>query len=75
MLCPPEAYDELVKGIIVGANPGMAIFCVGLARAAFESALQYAKERIQGGRPIFEYQAVQLKLFDMYRKIQDMGKP
>jgi acyl-CoA dehydrogenase len=70
MLCPPEAYDELVKGIIVGANPGMAIFCVGLARAAFESALQYAKERIQGGRPIFEYQAVQLKLFDMYRKIQ-----
>jgi alkylation response protein AidB-like acyl-CoA dehydrogenase len=70
MLCPPEAYEELVAGIIMGANPGMAIFSVGLSRAAFEFALSYSKERIQGGRPIFEYQAIQLKLFDMYRKIQ-----
>jgi acyl-CoA dehydrogenase len=70
LLCPPEAYDELVKGILIGANPGMAIFSVGLARAAFEHALQYSKERTQGGRPIFEYQALQLKLFDMYRKIE-----
>ena len=70
LLCPPEAYDELVKGILIGANPGMALFSVGLARAAFEHALQYSKERTQGGRPIFEYQALQLKLFDMYRKIE-----
>lgn len=70
LLCPPEAYDELVKGILIDANPGMAIFSVGLARAAFEHALQYSKERTQGGRPIFEYQALQLKLFDMYRKIE-----
>ena len=70
MLCPPEAYDELLSGILIGANPGMAIFSVGQARAAFELSLAYAKERIQGGRPIFEHQAVKLKLFDMYRKIQ-----
>jgi alkylation response protein AidB-like acyl-CoA dehydrogenase len=70
MLCPPEAYDELLAGILIGANPGMAIFSVGQARAAFELALAYAKERVQGGKPIFEHQAVRLKLFDMYRKIQ-----
>jgi len=70
MLCPPESYDELLAGILIGANPGMAIFSVGQARAAFELALVYAKERIQGGKPIFEHQAVKLKLFDMYRKIQ-----
>lgn len=70
MLCAPEAYPELVKGILAGANPGMAIFTVGLARAAFEHALAYSKERVQGGVPIFEHQAVQLKLFDIYRKIQ-----
>ena len=52
----------------------MAIFSVGLARAAFEHALQYSKERTQGGRPIFEYQALQLKLFDMYRKIEASRK-
>ena len=74
LLCPPEAYDDLVRGIIMGANPGMAIFSVGLARAAFEHALQYSKERTQGGRPIFEYQALQLKLFDMYRKIEASRK-
>ena len=70
MLCPPEAYPQLVEGILGAANPGMAIFAVGLARAAFEHALGYARQRIQGGRAIFEHQAVQLKLFDMYRKIQ-----
>ncbi len=70
MFCPPEAYAELLAGVLVGANPGMAIFSVGLSRAAFEIALEYSKERVQGGKPIFEHQAVQLKLFDMYRKIQ-----
>lgn len=74
MLCPPEAYDDLVQGIIMGANPGMAIFSVGVARAAFEHALAYSKERIQSSQPIFEFQAVQLKLFDMYRKIQSARK-
>lgn len=74
MLCPPEAYDDLVQGIIMSANPGMAIFSVGMARAAFEHALVYSKERIQSGQPIFEFQAVQLKLFDMYRKIQSSRK-
>lgn len=70
MLCPPEAYADLVRGIIMSANPGMAIFSVGQARAAFEHALQYSKERIQCGQPIFEFQAIQMKLFDMYRKIE-----
>jgi len=74
MLCPPEAYDDLLRSIIISANPGMAIFSVGVARAAFEHALQYSKERTQGGRPIFEHQAIQLKLFDMYRKIQAARK-
>ena len=74
LLCPPEAYDELVRGIIMSANPGMAVFSLGVARAAFEHALAYARERKQAGRPIFEFQAVQLKLFDMYRKIQAARK-
>lgn len=68
LLAGPNEYEGLVETIILGANPGMAVFSVGLARAAFEYALTYAKERIQSGRPIFEFQAVQLKLFDMYRK-------
>jgi acyl-CoA dehydrogenase len=43
---------------------------VGVARAAYEHALAYAKERVQGGIPIFEHQTVKTKLFEMFRKIE-----
>lgn len=74
LICPPEAYDRLLRGVIMNANPSMSVFCLGVARAAFEHALKYSKERIQGGRPIFEYQGVQLKLFEMYRQVQASRK-
>jgi acyl-CoA dehydrogenase len=70
MVCPPEAYEQALAGILIAANPGMSIFIIGCARAAYEHAVAYAKERVQGGRPIFEYQAVRLRLFEMFRKIQ-----
>ena len=69
MVCEGEAYTQTLAGILIGANPGMAVFMIGLARAAYEMALAYAKERVQGGQVIFEYQAVRLKLFNMYRQI------
>jgi len=44
--------------------------CVGLAQAAYEEALQYAKTRRQGGLPIGDYQAVMHKLADMAVRVQ-----
>lgn len=44
---------------IVGAQ------AIGIARAAYEFALDYAKERVQFGRPIIENQAIAFKLADM----------
>jgi alkylation response protein AidB-like acyl-CoA dehydrogenase len=41
-----------------------------LARAAYEEALEYAKNRIQGGKPIFEHQLIKHKLFKMFTKIE-----
>lgn len=70
LVCEGEVYTQALAGVLLNANPGMAIFVVGLARAAYEMALQYAKERVQGGQVIFEYPTVRMKLFDMYRKIQ-----
>src|ERR1041385_106624 len=49
---------------IVGAQ------ALGIARAAFEFALQYAKERRQFGRPIIENQAIAFKLADMALEIE-----
>jgi len=50
--------------IVVGASS------VGLARAAFETALRYAKERRQFGQPIGKFQGIQFKLADMATEIE-----
>ncbi len=47
------------------ARVGVAAISVGLARAAFEAARDYARQRVQFGRPISGHQAVQLMLADM----------
>ena len=43
---------------------------VGIAQAAYEEALKYAKERQAFGRSIAEFQAIQFKLADMVTNIQ-----
>jgi alkylation response protein AidB-like acyl-CoA dehydrogenase len=43
--------------------------CVGLAQAAYQEALQYAKTRRQGGVPVGDYQAVMHRLADMTIKV------
>jgi len=43
----------------------MSAMALGITRGAYEDALQYAKERIQFGKPIVEFQAVQNLLADM----------
>ncbi|WOB09083.1 acyl-CoA dehydrogenase family protein [Piscinibacter gummiphilus] len=53
-----------------GGRIGIASQCVGMARAAFEAALRYAKERIAFGVPIFEHQAVQFSLSEMATQIE-----
>jgi hypothetical protein len=53
-----------------GGRIGIASQSVGMARAAFEAALVYAKERRAFGQPIFEHQAVQFKLADMATQIE-----
>jgi hypothetical protein len=53
-----------------GGRIGIAAQSVGMARAAFDSALAYAKERIAFGQPIFEHQAVQFRLAEMATKIE-----
>ena len=43
----------------------MAAMALGIARAAYEDALAYAKARVQFAKPIFEHQSVQFMLADM----------
>jgi len=71
MLIPEPAVMHMVmRQILTMANTGMGQTFVGLAQAAYDEALKYAKERVQGGVPIFEHQAVKLRLFDMFIKVE-----
>jgi len=53
-----------------GGRIGIASQSVGMARAAFEAALAYSKQRESFGKPIFEHQAVQFKLAEMATAIE-----
>ena len=53
-----------------GGRIGIAAQSVGMARAAFEAALVYAKERVAFGKPIFEHQALQFRLGEMATQIE-----
>jgi alkylation response protein AidB-like acyl-CoA dehydrogenase len=50
-------------------RPAVAAQAVGIARAAYEYALEFAKQRKTFGRPIIERQAVAFKLADMRTRI------
>jgi acyl-CoA dehydrogenase len=51
-------------------RPGVSGLAVGIARAAFEFASEYSKERIQFGVPIAMHQAIQFMIADMATKIE-----
>ena len=49
---------------------GIAAFSVGIAQAALEASIRYAKERKQFGHPIADFQAVQFKVAEMATKTE-----
>ncbi len=51
-------------------RPGVASMATGIARAAFEFATEYSKERVQFGVPIAMHQAIQFMLADMATNIE-----
>jgi alkylation response protein AidB-like acyl-CoA dehydrogenase len=56
--------------ILDGGRISIAALALGIAQGAYESAVRYAKERQQFGKPIAEFQAIQFKLADMATQIE-----
>jgi len=52
-----------------GGRIGIGAQAVGIARACLEASTKYARERVQFGRPIGKFQAIQFKLADMAMEI------
>ncbi len=70
MVIGPDVYPMALEGMLTQGNLGMSSLFVGVARAAYDLALDYARERVQGGRPIIEHQSVQSRIFDMFRRVE-----
>ncbi|MDR2327603.1 MAG: acyl-CoA dehydrogenase family protein [Acidovorax sp.] len=64
-----EGY-KIALSALEGGRIGIAAQSVGMARAAFECALQYSKERESFGQPIFNHQAVGFRLAECATQIE-----
>jgi alkylation response protein AidB-like acyl-CoA dehydrogenase len=64
-----EGY-RIALANLEGGRIGIAAQSIGMARAAYEAALSYAKERQSFGKPIVEHQAVGFKLADMATQLE-----
>ena len=61
----PQILSVLELGRI-----NIAARAVGVARAAFDAAFEYAQQRVTFGKPIVEHQAIQLKIADMATRLE-----
>jgi len=64
-----EGYRIALANLEMG-RIGIAAQAVGMARAAFDAALVYARERTSFGKPLTEHQAINFKLADMATQIE-----
>lgn len=65
LLGDPERGFAQHLAVLETGRISLAAMAVGLAQACLDNALLYAKQRMQFGRPIFDFQAIQFKLADM----------
>jgi len=64
-----EGFKQAMK-ILDGGRISIAALSLGIAKGAYEAALQYSKERHQFDQPISNFQAIAFKIADMATKIQ-----
>lgn len=63
-----DGFHHLEAGIGYG-KLGISSFSLGLAQAAYEAGLEYAMQKMHRGAPIIKFQAIQLKVAEMYEKL------
>jgi alkylation response protein AidB-like acyl-CoA dehydrogenase len=64
LVAPGQGLKETLRSF-ESARAGMAIGSVGMAQAAIDASVRYAKERIQFGKPIGSFQLIQEMIADM----------
>jgi len=69
LIVPAGGFKKLMEAFDL-ERCGNATMCLGIAQAAFETALAYVQERKQFGKPLVDFQAVQLKLAEMVLRLE-----
>ncbi len=64
-----QGFRQMLSGLDAG-RIGIGSQACGIGKAALEDALNYAKERVQFGKPIASNQAIQFKLADMATQLE-----
>lgn len=64
-----EGFHQFLK-VLDGGRISVAALSVGLAQAALDASIKYAKERVQFGKPISAFEAIQFKIADMQTEIE-----
>ncbi len=62
--------DKICKMAAAEAGGITATVFAGLAMAAYDEAMEYAQQRIQGGVPVFEHKNIRLQLFHMFKIVE-----
>jgi len=70
MIAGPDAFEPMLEIVLSATTAFMGLLGTGIARAAFDEALAYAKERVQGGKPLIEYTHIKMALFHMLRRVE-----
>ncbi|PHQ70259.1 MAG: butyryl-CoA dehydrogenase [Sneathiella sp.] len=68
-IVPAGGFGKLMEAFDL-ERCGNATMCLGIAQAAFNYALEYAQEREQFGKPIIDFQAIQIKIADMAMRLE-----
>ncbi len=66
---PGEGFKQFMR-VLDGGRISIGALSLGIAQACLDAALDYARERIQFGRPISKFQAIQFKLADMAMAVE-----
>jgi len=70
MFAHPENYGEWVINNLGFGNTSVGVVALGLARAAFEETLAYAKERVQGGKPLIDHYSIKVRIHRMFAQVE-----
>ncbi|MEW6442321.1 MAG: acyl-CoA dehydrogenase family protein [bacterium] len=70
MFVGPDDYGEWVVGNLGFGNTAVGVIALGIARAAFEEALDYAKQRIQGGRLLIDHYSIKVRIHRMFARVE-----